>query len=234
MTGLGDLTWERAEELADVDTVLLVPLGSTEQHGPHLPLGTDTDIAVAIAERAAVRLPAAVVAPAVAYGASGEHQGFPGTLSIGQQATESLLVELVRSAARSFRRIVLVSTHGGNAEPARSAASRLRREGHELLLWSPGWRGDAHAGAVETAVMLAIDPGRVLRDRAEPGNLTPLGELLGELREHGVRALAPNGVLGDPRGASAAAGERLLEEAVSDLVRRITQTTRARPCLASR
>ena len=96
--GLAGATWPEAErDMAGA--VLAVPVGSTEQHGPHLPLSTDTDIAVALVERLAARRHDVVAAPAVAYGSSGEHAGFAGTLSIGREATELLLVELGRSAS---------------------------------------------------------------------------------------------------------------------------------------
>ena len=89
--------------------MLLVPLGSTEQHGPHLPLDTDTRIAVArcagrVGRRRCRPRLAVLVAPAVAYGASGEHEGFAGTLSIGQEALESVVVELGRSAGERLPR----------------------------------------------------------------------------------------------------------------------------------
>ncbi len=105
--------------------------GSTEQHGPHLPLTTDTDIAAGRRLRcrrdATDRL---VVAPPLAYGSSGEHQGFAGTLSIGPEATELVLVELGRSATVDFAHVVVVSTHGGNAAPVARAMARLAAEGH--------------------------------------------------------------------------------------------------------
>ena len=92
-----------------------MPLGSCEQHGPHLPLGTDTIIATALADRLAARCPDIVVAPALAISASGEHAGFPGTLSIGTDTTAAVLVELARSADWAAG-IVLVNGHGGNAD----------------------------------------------------------------------------------------------------------------------
>ena len=115
MTGLDRTTWPVAGGRAAAGAVLVVPVGATEQHGPHLPLTTDTDIAVAVVEAAAGLEPRIVVAPAVAYGSSGEHDGFAGTLSIGREATETLLVELGRSASRTFAHVVLACTHGGNA-----------------------------------------------------------------------------------------------------------------------
>lgn len=216
MSGLARLTWPEVERDGP-RTVLAVPVGATEQHGPHLPLTTDTEIAVALAERLAAAEPRVWVAPALAYGASGEHQDFPGTVSIGAAATELALVELCRSACASAESVLLISTHGGNAAPLAAAVELLRGEGRAVRAWTPSWGGDAHAGRVETSLMLAIAPRRVRLGLAAAGNAAPLAELLPRLRAEGVRASAPNGVLGDPAGASAEEGEALLAGAVAEL-----------------
>lgn len=218
MTRLADLTWPEAGHRGADGAVLLVPVGATEQHGPHLPLSTDTDLAVAVATTAALRLRDAVVAPPVSYGSSGEHQGFPGTLSIGAEVTESLLVELVRSAAGTFSRVVLVSTHGGNAGPVGRAVAVLRSEGRDVRAWGPRWGGDAHAGRTETSLMLVVAPERVHLGAAEAGDTRPVTELLADLRRLGVRAVSPNGVLGDPGEATPREGRELLQAAVDGLV----------------
>ena len=218
MTELAALTSPEAGELAAGGALLAVPVAATEQHGPHLPLSTDTDLAVALCARLAAARPGVVAAPPVAYGASGEHQDFPGTLSIGAGAVELLLVELCRSATRTFSRVLLVSTHGGNAGPVRRAERRLRAESRDILAWLPAWEGDAHAGRAETSLALALAPDRVWPGRAEAGNTRPLTELMPELRRSGVRAVSPNGVLGDPSGASAAEGEALLGGLLADLL----------------
>mgnify|MGYP002336296532 CR=1 FL=1 len=96
MTSLGRATWPDVP----AGPLLVVPLGSVEQHGHHLPLSTDTTVAGAVAADAAGAFAGALLAPALAYGASGEHEGFPGTISIGTEALTALLVEFGRSAAR--------------------------------------------------------------------------------------------------------------------------------------
>jgi mycofactocin precursor peptide peptidase len=211
-------TWPELSDVARSGGWLVIPLGSTEQHGPHLPVTTDTDIAVAIAAGAADRDGGLTVAPALAYGASGEHQGFPGTLSIGQDATQLLLLELGRSAATDFAGTVVVSAHGGNAAPVARAMARLAEEGHPVWSWSPSWSGDLHAGRTETSLMLAIAPDRVRLDRAGPGDRRGLDELLPLLRSGGVRSVSANGVLGDPAGSSADEGARLVDLAVDELL----------------
>lgn len=216
---LGDETWR--DVAAAGRRLLAVPLGSTEQHGPHLPLATDTIVAAALVERLAAARHDVAVAPALPYGSSGEHAGFPGTLSIGQAALEAVVVELVRSAD-AFAGVVLVSGHGGNAEPLARAVATARSEGRRALAWVPAVPGgDAHAGRTETSLLLALAPGAVRSAAAEPGEARPLDEIMPALRSGGVSAVSPNGVLGDPTGANAAEGERLLDALAVDLAQAV-------------
>jgi mycofactocin precursor peptide peptidase len=203
----------------------MIPLGSTEQHGPHLPLDTDTRIATAVAREAGARLQQDwLVAPAIAYGASGEHQSFAGTISIGTEALTMLLVEYGRSAACWAQRLVFVNGHGGNVGALKSAVGRLRAEGRDAG-WCPcaAAGGDAHAGHTETSVLLHISPADVLTDRWLVGNGAPLSELLGSMRRGGVAAVSRVGVLGDPTTATAAEGKRIFAEMVDGCVRRVTR-----------
>lgn len=208
MTGarLDRLSWPQVRS-----ALLVVPLGSCEQHGPHLPFDVDTCVAAAVTSRFGDTAQDVLVAPALAYGASGEHEGFAGTLSIGSAALALLLIELGRSASRWAGRLLLVNGHGGNVEALLTATTRLREEGRDAAWWSCGIPGgDAHAGRTETSLMLTLRPDDVQLDSAQPGLVEPLTELLPALRRSGVAAVSPNGVLGDPRGASAEEGDRLL------------------------
>jgi creatinine amidohydrolase len=204
---LGETTWPEVPERP----VLLIPVGSTEQHGPHLALGTDALVAEAVATGLAAGIDGALVAPVVEYGASGEHADFPGTLSIGLDALRTVLVELGRSATIWAAAVVFVNGHGGNALAVDGAVRLLVQEGRNVR-WvpcaAPG--ADAHAGRTETSLLLHLAPGLVRIDRAEAGDTRPVQQLLPELRASGVRAVSPNGVLGDPAGATAEEGARIL------------------------
>lgn len=216
MTRLARLPWTRVPGRPTV----LVPLGSFEQHGPHLPLDTDTWIADAVAHAAARRRAGRgiLVAPPVVYTASGEHQGFPGTMSLGTEALRLLLLELVRSTSLWSGPVLFVNGHGGNAGCLPSVAAELAREGR-VVSWVPcaPAGGDVHAGRTETSLMLHLAPDQVDMARAEVGNTAPLAELMPALRTGGVGAVSANGVLGDPSAATAQEGARLFDELVDQV-----------------
>lgn len=193
--------------------LLLVPVGSVEQHGPHLPLGTDTIVAVALAQAIARSRSDAVLAPPLGFGASGEHQGFSGTISIGTDVLASVLTEIIRSARSWCRGVVIVSGHGGNAVALGRASRRGETEGDQVLVVAASVPGaDAHAGRTETSLLLALAPGLVRENEAVPGATQPLSEIFETLQRDGVRAVSPNGVLGDPTGASADEGAVIFAE----------------------
>lgn len=228
---LGDTTWTEVQAIVrhgvDHDgtraPIVLVPVGSTEQHGPHLPISTDTLIAEELAGRAVHLTDGLLVAPTLAITASGEHAGFPGTLSIGVAVMTQVIVELGRSADWAAG-IVFVNGHGGNHAAVGAAVATLRSEGRHVLSWWPKWPhrrdggpADLHAGRIETSLMLAIDPGLVRLEKAVAGPDADIEQL----RAEGVRSVSPTGVLGDPTGASGREGERFITAFVEDLVHEI-------------
>lgn len=206
----------------------MLPLGATEQHGAHLVAQTDTLLATAAARAlAAADCPGTTdlvttdvrVLPALAYGASGEHQSFPGTVSMGTEALAQVVLELGRSVSTWATRFVVVNGHGGNLDALRRAVSLLRREGRDAA-WLPcrtsEHAADTHAGHAETSLMLHLHPELVRMDRAAPGCTDPLPEILPALRAGGVAAVSPTGVLGDPTTATSAEGRRLWAELLAD------------------
>ncbi len=220
------------------DTVVVLPLGATEQHGPHLPASTDVDIGRGILEDALVRVRGEVptdVLPFVDIGASEEHLSFPATESVRAEDLVARLEEIGEEVAESGRRrLVLVNSHGGNRFAMDTAALRLRRK-HGMLVVKASWfrferpdqvvlpKGEwlhgLHGGAVETAMMMHLHPERVRAD-AITDFLSLGAELEQTLRRLGPEGeasfawlaedLHPAGVVGDPRHASAELGARLV------------------------
>ena len=227
---LGSSTWTEIDQQLRTEQsgpalTLLVPVGSTEQHGPHLPLDTDSRIAGELARATAERLaPVAharrwAVAPAIAYGASGEHQSFPGTVSIGTDTLSRVLLEYGRSACCWAQRVVFVNGHGGNVAALAHAVPQLRAEGRDVVWIAAAVAdADAHAGHTETSLLLHLSPEQVRVDRRGPGNRAPLAELLPQLRRDGVATVSPLGVLGDPTTATAREGRRLFADMVDSAV----------------
>lgn len=237
---LADLTWTEAREALQPETVVLVPIGAIEAHGPHLPLDTDVTIATEAARRAGRRLAAggisSVIAPAIVYGVSYVGACFPGTTPAPAAAVTALVASVLTELARwGPRRLCVVNAH---LEPAHVAAIELgveearattnaaiafpdKRTARWAATLSEEFRqGMRHAGAYETSLMLAAAPERVRRDQLSA--LTPvLVDLPAQLRA-GARTFAEaggiDGYFGDPAAASAAAGEQLFEALATMIV----------------
>jgi creatinine amidohydrolase len=233
-----DAAWpDLREALAAHDhEVGLVPVGATEQHGPHLPTGTDTIIATAICERAA-DLVGGIVLPAVPVGVSyGHGTVLPGTLSL----SPSLLAEVLKAyavwaAASGLRRLLLVNAHLGNTATIGTATDWLRLYVPELRIGTVDWWAcdphvrseavadgdDIHANRAETALMLAIAPHLVRTDRVADADDEDRTE--GLVFRYTAPSLSTNGVTGRPSQATAELGEELLTRtarAVADRVER--------------
>ena len=203
-------------------TLVVVPLGSWEQHGPHLPPDTDTVIISAVVAAATAGRQGITVAPTLGITASDEHAGFGGTLSIGTEATAAAVVAIARSASWASG-VLFANGHGGNADSLTIAREAMDHEGLVHDVWSlPPYDGaDLHAGRTETSVMLHIAPGSVDMSRAVAGTGGAAHDLLATMREGGLRAVSPTGVLGDPTTATADHGRAVFAMWVGSLAQRL-------------
>ncbi|MEJ2166508.1 MAG: creatininase family protein [Desulfobacterales bacterium] len=235
---LDRMTWVdvKAEINNGRDTVV-VPFGSTEQHGRHMPLGTDAVLGDEFGWRLAERLNA-FLAPTVRFGCSEHHLSFPGTISLSQETFQRIVADVVKSLSRhGFRRIVLLPTHGGNFKPLADAFAELEPiENVKVLAFTDlegfakaafessrafgvkAGQSGAHSGEWETSLMLALRPEQVKMDQAAEGFVGELSEIMARVFD-GIQALDENGVLGDPRPATAEAGKKYFEEMVEFLYR---------------
>ncbi len=237
---LEDLTWpEIGSAIAAGITSVIVPVGSTEQHGPHLPLAADSLHTVAMLEGVARRLPA-LLAPLLPVGCSDHHLAFPGTLSVSRETLGHLVGDCCRCLARhGFRHILIYSGHGGNAEPLASIVDDLNRQlgstrvigctdwsvYEETLLGHAARRGidqtvaGGHSGELEASMILAIRPELVLMEHAAPGYLGDPATIRPRIFSEGIQAISPSGVLGDPRPADTERGNEYL----AVMIDRLTQ-----------
>jgi creatinine amidohydrolase len=243
-TRLALLSWSEVAELDHDRTVTVLPTGAVEQHGPHLPLDTDTFITTRVAEEAAVRAQRGgpvLVAPTLAYGSSAHHMAFAGTLTLTAATFLTALGELCSSLAQhGLRRLLVVNGHGGNSALAREAIQQLcvrtpvlaaavdywvlaRDTAAEVRDSPPG--GMAHACEFETSLMLHLRPHSVRhalvqreipepRFAAERLDLVAPGTVAAGWRTH---ELSTSGVLGAPDLATAEKGKRLFEACVGGL-----------------
>jgi creatinine amidohydrolase len=241
-----EMTWREVERaLAEGRTTALLACGAVEQHGPHLPTGTDDYLGTALAERAARIAGNTLVAPTLRPGLSEHHMHFPGSFTLRPTTFVALVEDYCESLARQgFSRIVVFPSHGGNTDTLRAHAPLLARAFQDrcevvVALRGDGMRrmtellaergvtigrGGAHAGYTETSMMLRHLPGLVRMDAAEPGRsdddfYLPENIARSQMESflHGIQTQSPNGILGDPSGSTPEVGEELLELAAAEL-----------------
>jgi len=232
---LEELTTRRAGEAFEDVEVAVLPTGSTEQHGPALPLNTDAAAAEAVARTVADREDAAVL-PTVPVGVSDHHRQFHGTLWVPPETFGRYVGDTLRSlTGHGLRKAVVVNGHGGNVGSLRDVAKELHREGTAFALPWSWWEGvgdvpqdvlgegvdvPGHAGGIESAMMLHLAPGAVDEDRldeAETGQGEPRWSDDAAPRGFDFVDHTENGAKGEPTRASAAAGEALFEAATESL-----------------
>ena len=208
--------------------IVLLALGSWEQHGAHLPFDTDTVIIESVVD-AAIRSvdpenTQFSVVPTIGVTASDEHNGFAGTLSIGTNALSDAVVSIARSASWA-RGICIVNGHGGNSDALKLVHSALDYENIRHSIWSlPYYEGaDMHAGHTETSLMLHLAPGTVRMDLAEVGAVGDSEILIERMRAGGIKEVSSNGVVGDPTNATAAHGATMLSFYADHLTKLLLQ-----------
>jgi creatinine amidohydrolase len=244
---LGELTTDEAAAAVARGTVVLLPVGAFEQHGPGLPLATDQVRADAVCDLVGERLPErVVVGPPVPVGVSPHHLAFAGTMTLRPATFVAVVREYVESlAGHGWRRFLVVTGHGGNNAALGVLTQDLLRERPDLeVAWTPvtALASDVvagldvsevhgHSGEAETAQMLHVAPHLVRTERLTPGTtrldeLDPLARLA---RRSGPPTLplpydrlSANGVLGDPRRATADDGRTLVETVVDRIVDFVT------------
>lgn len=235
------LNWKQVEALPKESTLLVLPTAAIEQHGPHMPLATDTLINNVLLGRALQLLPEEMpvyALPPVCYGKSNEHIGFPGTLSVSSSTFMAVLRDIGSSvAAAGFRKLVLYNTHGGNASLVDVMARDLRAEFGLRTFSMFGSAGAVfeglnpqerkygfHAGELETAFLLAATPELIDTTACTVNYIARIEDDTLLQPENGAanfawltRDIAESGVLGDPRPATAENGERWIASAAKQI-----------------
>jgi len=241
-----EMNWPSIKKAIDSGfRTVLIPVGSIEQHGPHLPLFTDTLLAYDLCERIAHKLGLTLVAPTIRPGCSDHHLAFPGTVSISPRMLREMVDAYVGSLMKAgFRNFVVIPTHGGNFEPLRKGFSTLRKKYRRVKIYgyfdlqrfvramndvaaqfgiSPE-AGGAHSGFSETSCVLAVRKDLVDVSSAAPGYMGSFDEKVSRvLIRKGMTAFTKNGVLGDPTGSSAEAGEKIIQNLVDHIVASLTE-----------
>lgn len=241
---LEQLTWPEVKRLKPAGKIVLFPLGSFEQHGPHLPLTTDTDIVTAIARGVESARPRHILClPTLWPGHSTHHLFFPGTLSVSQMPYIQLVIELCRSVVRfGASKIFLLNGHGGNDVPVRAALRELKSEFPKprfvfASYWSlasksiaqireSGPGGLGHACEMETSLMLHLHPDRVklhLAKRDGPKHTDQYRKADMQYARpvyfvNEFHEVSRTGTVGHPDLATPEKGKRFLEAIVNDVV----------------
>lgn len=238
---LEEMTWPEIEGAIreGVETIVVVA-GATEEHGYHLPMGSDTFWGYEFGERVARHLGKALLAPVIPVGCSDSLMSFPGTMTVRESTLVDTLLDYCASlASHGFRRFVLISSHGGDFDPVQAAAKRLAVERPDLavatalcdmqaivavIYETAGKHGvtaelaGAHSGEFETSVLLAVRPDLVHMDRARPGWVGDVRQAPDGFFEQDMKAITEVGVLGDPRTSTSEMGEAYLDDLTSNVV----------------
>jgi creatinine amidohydrolase len=243
-----DMSWPETDSAAKNKRVALIPVGSTEQHGPHLPTKTDVFIAERICIEVAMKKRSiSFVMPVVSYGYNEHHLDFPATIHINHETLIRFVIDVGKSLAHhGFEKIILVNGHGSNMAPMEIAARRITLESKRSLCASLDYLAiapgvfdllegeDAHAGEIETSLMLYLDPENVSMDKAyrdwgfEKSRFVNYGVVPGE-KKFGTAGgnvqfmdwwsrMSKTGTMGDPTKSSKDKGKKIFDSCVDQLL----------------
>lgn len=233
---LADMTWKDVEALSR-EVVVVIPTGSCEQHGPHLPVYTDSILATAVAEAATAQLSAqTLLTPTLWLGASGHHLEFAGTLSASMDSYMGSLTQVISSLQRhGFRKFFVLNGHGGNNEPNGVALRQIKERDLELMIGHSGYYGPIaketadvldgpfkeirHACEAEASLMMHIRPDLVRLERLRNDGLAPDPAVYGMI--HLFDEITDEGSLGYATLATAEKGKVIFDAAVNALVRQL-------------
>jgi len=235
----GNLTWPEAEKYLEKMDVAILPVGSIEQHGPHLPLDTDSFDAAYLANQvaAACSEPKPLVLPVISYGVSYHHEGFKGTISINNDTLSKLVYEIGISLARNgIKKMVIINGHGGNTPSLNFAAQMINRDAQIFVCVDSGETSDVdiyrivetpndvHAGEFETSTSLAIRPHLVKKPLADKSIPEFSSRYLNFTSKRGIswyaytKKISDSGVMGDPSKATAKKGKKMWQIMIAHLV----------------
>jgi len=243
---LGELTWPDVKDFLTEHDVAVVPVGSCEQHGPHLPIDTDAYDAFWLSLKAAEKAKCAIVAPPLNYGVSLHHMDFPGTVTLSPHTLEQVAYEMVYSLTKhGFKKILFENGHGGNTPALEAAVQRIKADTNAFVVIDtvsliPDFiekfietTYDAHAGEFETSTTLANRENFVVKERIKKPKIklpnskyTKIG-----LKETGpkvswgfrTKEISETGVIGDPTKASKEKGETAWKLAIERLADLLTE-----------
>jgi creatinine amidohydrolase len=242
---ISEMSWVDIQKALDRGSSTVVfAVGSNEQHGPHLPTSTDSLIGEALANKVAGKLGNALQAPSINVGCSEHHMALPGTISLKPETLKDLIRDYCVSLAKhGFKNIIILPSHGGNFDAVREVVNELNQSLEEvnvvaytdlkgLLRFLAEFsskhgisanESGGHAGESETSMVLAIRKDLVDMEHAEEGFMGSVEDKIDLVWSQGIKALAKNGVIGDPRKAEVGKGEEYLElwaEKMVDFIRK--------------
>jgi creatinine amidohydrolase len=229
---LDELTMEEFSEKVKADTVVILPIGATEEHGPHLPLSTDSLQPEFIAKKVA-KATGAIVAPPIRYGLCSSTRNFPGTISLSFDTLRSLVFDILSELTRhGIKKMVVLSGHAGRIHMAalRQAAEMIVRENDVRIMVLSDYdiaydlieidmsipKDDGHSGLIETSRIMDIREDLVKGDGVAGNTRPPKFMVLQDPEKY-----FPTGVMGDPTGASKPKGDQINDYIVKELVKLI-------------